>query len=198
MRLFNNDSGMVAMRKIAFALAAAVGCLLSTAGHAAGYVGGNIGAGHIEVDCDDTDSCKNSTTSYKLIGGYELTNNLYGELGYIDFGKAKATLLGDSARSTVRAGGVMLGLAYQVPFGEKWFGNVRLGAINMETKLRVSGPLGTISDSETNVKAYLGLGFGYSFNPNLKIVGDADFSRAEYDEDEASVRSLSVGVRYDF
>ncbi|HEX5684115.1 MAG TPA: outer membrane beta-barrel protein [Ideonella sp.] len=188
------------MRKIAFALAAAMGCLLSTAGHAAGYVGGNIGAGHIEVDCDGTDSCKNSTTSYKLVGGYELTSNLYGELGYIDFGKAKATttVLGQSVRTTARASGLMLGLAYQVPFGENWFGNVRLGAINMETKLRASAPGLSASDSETNVKAYVGLGFGYSFNPNLKFVGDADFSRAEYDDDEASVRSLSLGVRYDF
>lgn len=184
------------MRKIAFALAAVMGCLLSTAGHAAGYVSGNVGAGHIEVDCTGTDSCENSTTSFKLVGGYELTSNLYGELGYIDFGKAKASLAG--VKSTARASGVMLGLAYQVPFGENWFGNVRLGAVNMETKLRASALGTSVSDSETNVKAYVGLGFGYSFNKNLKVVGDADFSRAEYNDDEASVRSLSVGLRYDF
>lgn len=186
------------MKKIALALAAVAGCLISTAGHAAGYVGGNIGAGHIEVDCSDTDSCKNSTTSYKIVGGYELTSNLYGELGYIDFGKARATLLGDTVKSSVRASGLMLGLAYQIPFGQNWFGNVRLGAVNMETKLRVSGGGMTASDSDTNVKAYFGLGFGYAFNQNLRLVGDADFSRAEYEDDEASVRSLSVGIRYDF
>lgn len=184
------------MRKIAFVLAGVASCLLSTTGYAAGYVSGNVGAGHIEVDCAGTDSCKNSTTSFKLVGAYELTSNLYGELGYIDFGKARASAGG--VKSTVRAGGLLLGLAYQVPFGENWFGNVRLGAVNMETKLRASALGASVSDSETNVKAYVGLGFGYSFNQNLKLVGDADFSRAEYDDDEASVRSLSVGVRYDF
>ncbi|WP_374562038.1 outer membrane beta-barrel protein [Ideonella sp.] len=188
------------MKKIALALAAVAGCLLSTAGHAAGYVGGNVGAGHIEADCSGTESCKNSTTSYKLVGGYELTNNLYAELGYIDFGKARATVnvLGQSVKTTARASGLMLGLAYQVPFGENWFGNVRLGAVNMDAKISASAGGVSSSDSDTNVKAYFGLGVGYAFNKNWKIVGDADFSRAEYQDDDASVRSLSVGVRYDF
>ncbi|MEK8033544.1 outer membrane beta-barrel protein [Ideonella sp. DXS29W] len=188
------------MKKIAMALAAVAAGLLSTAGHAAGYVSGNVGAGHINIDCAGTESCKNSTTSFKVVGGYELVDNLYGELGYVDFGKAKARveLLGESINTTARASGLMLGVAYQVPFGQAWFGNVRLGAVNMETKLRASAAGVTATDSDTNVKAYVGFGFGYSFNQNLKLVGDADFSRAEYDGDEASVRSLSVGLRYDF
>lgn len=188
------------MKKIALALAAVAGCLLSTAVNAAGYVGGNVGAGHIEVDCSGADSCKNSTTSFKVIGGYELINNLYGELSYIDFGKARATVdvLGVSVKTTARASGVGLGLAYQIPFGESWFGVVRLGGISMNAKIRASAEGFAESDSDTNFKAYAGLGFGYSFNKNWKIVGDADFSRAEYQDDEASVRSLSVGVRYDF
>src|SRR5689334_4225242 len=127
---------MVLMKKIALALATVAGCLLSTAGHAAGYVGGNVGMGHINVDCSGTDSCDDSSTSFKLVGGYELTSNLYGELGYVDFGKATASAVG--VKTSFRASGVMLGLAYQVPFGENWFGNVRLGAINMEAKARVS------------------------------------------------------------
>lgn len=188
------------MKKIALALAAVAGCLISTAGHAAGYVGGNIGAGHIEVDCEGTESCKNSTTSFKVVGGYELTNNLFGELSYIDFGKARATVdvLGVPVKTTARASGLALGLAYQIPFGESWFGMVRLGGVNMDAKISASAAGVTESDSDTNFKAYFGLGFGYSFNKSWKIVGDADFSRAEYEDDEASVRSLSVGVRYDF
>lgn len=187
------------MKKIALALAAVAGCLLSTAGHAAGYVGVNAGAGHIEIDCTDIDSCKTSTTSFKVVGAYELTSNLYGELSYMDFGKARLSgVLGVPAKASLRASGVALGLAYQIPFGESWFGMVRLGGINMDT--RVSGSAFGLdgSDSDTNFKAYAGLGFGYAFNKNWKIVGDADFSRAEYQGEEGSVRSLSVGARYDF
>lgn len=184
------------MKKIALALAAMAGCLLSTAGNAAGYVGGNVGVGHINVDCSGADKCDDSSTSFKVVGGYELIENLYGELGYADFGEAKASAPG--IKTTFRASGVMLGLAYQVPFNQNWFGNVRLGAINMEAKGHADLLGVKVSDSESNVKAYFGLGVGYAFTKNLKMVGEADFSRAELEGDEASVRSLSVGVRYDF
>lgn len=184
------------MKKIAIGLAAAAAALLSNGAMAAGYVGGNVGQGHMNVGCSGAQTCNEDGTSYKLVGGYGFTDNLYGELGYINFGKAKAADPGASAG--FRSQGVLAAVNYQFAMGESWLGNVRLGAISMKTKFwgTFEGDAGSLS--ETNLKAYFGLGFGYSISKELKLVGEADFSRAEILGDEASLRSLSLGLRYHF
>lgn len=184
------------MKKIAITLAASAAAILSNGAMAAGYVGGNVGQSHMNVGCSGAETCREDGTSYKFVGGYGFNENLYGELGYINFGKAKAS---DSGLSIgFRSQGVLAAVNYQFNFSEDWLGNVRLGAISLKTKSwgAVDGLTGSLS--ETNLKAYFGLGFGYSITKEMKLVGDADFSRAEIAGEEASVRSLSVGLRYDF
>ncbi|MFO1336729.1 MAG: outer membrane beta-barrel protein [Burkholderiaceae bacterium] len=184
------------MRKITIALAASAAALLSNGALAAGYVGGNVGQGHMNIDCAGAQTCNQDGTSYKFVGGYGFTENLYGELGYINFGKAKVVDQGLGVG--FRSQGVLAAVNYQFNMGESWLGNVRLGAISMKTKswAAFEGDSGSIS--ETNLKAYFGLGFGYSITKELKLVGEADFSRAEIVGEEASLRSLSLGLRYHF
>lgn len=184
------------MKKIAIALAASAAALFSNGAMAAGYVGASAGQGHMNVGCSGAETCREDGTSYKFVGGYGFTENLYGELGYINFGKAKAA---DSGLSVgFRSQGVLAAVNYQFNLGEDWLGNVRLGAISMKTKSWGAADGLTGSISETNLKAYFGLGFGYSISKELKVVGEADFSRAEIAGEEASLRSLSLGVRYHF
>jgi hypothetical protein len=91
----------------------------------------------------------------------------------------------------------LLSLAYQWPFGETWFCNVRQASSTWKPeslfpRLPDCHRLGNERPDLPRPERRL------LIQQHLKRVGDAGFSRAEYDDEDASVRSLSAGIRYDF
>lgn len=187
----------VVMKKAAIAMAVLAASLTSTAVWAQGYVSAAAGASRADIDCGGTLSCDKNDTAYKIVGGYGFGSGFAAELGYISFGKAKASAAG--ARAEVETTGVMLGLAYQAQFNNQWGGNVRLGAARMKADVTgaVSG-FGSAADSDTKTVPYLGLGVNYAFTRNVRAELSADFSRSEYRGQKNDVQALMVGVRYDF
>ena len=184
------------MKKLLPAFALAAASLFSSAALAQGYVSGAVGAGHVNLDCEGASSCDKDSTAFKLLGGYDFGGGLAGELGYISFGKGTASGFGASVEA--EATGLLLGVAFHAPLANNFGLTGRLGMINMKTEISASGGGLSASDSETKLKPYFGFAVTYAFTQNLKVEAGADFSRAEFEGDDASVRAITAGVRLDF
>ena len=185
------------MKKIVIALAAAAGSLISTGVMAQAYVSGAVGQSHVNADCSGIASCDNNDTAYKVTGGYTFGNGLAAELGYISFGKAKASNPGISAE--LKAEGVTLGVAYRAALSPKWGLTVRGGVVSMKTTISGSiASVGSGSDSQTKAQAYVGIGASYAITSNLSVEAGADFSQAQFETEKGDVRALTIGARYSF
>jgi len=185
------------MKKIVFALSFVAASLASSGAMAQAYVSGGLGFGHINVDCTGATACDNSNTAGKITGGFRFANNLAAELGYQSFGKASAsdsTVSGD-----IKVDAWTLGVAYLAPINADFGFKARLGAASVKTKVdgTVVG-VGSGSDSETKTKPYVGIGLNYGIAKNVKLELDADFTQASFAGENASVRSLTFGIRADF
>lgn len=180
-----------------FALAFAAASFFSTGAMAQAYVSGAAGVSRLNIDCEGAARCDTSGTAAKLTAGYQFGNGFAAEIGYMSFGEAKAADPGMSAK--VKADGLAVGAAYRAALANDWGMSVRLGVINMKTRISASvDGLGSGSDSDTNAKPYFGFGVDYALSKNFKVEAGADFSRAEYDGEKASARAFTVGVRFDF
>ena len=131
------------MKKHAFILATLIGAASAQAQAQANepiYMTTAAGASHLNLDCTGATSCDASDVGAKLVGGYQFGNGLSFELGYIAFGKFRAT---DGALGlTVKPTAFLLGGAYALPLGTDWGLNLRLGAAQVKTKISaVSGSL---------------------------------------------------------
>jgi OOP family OmpA-OmpF porin len=179
------------MKRTALSMAAAA-LMLSSGALAQGYVGVGGGPGKVDVDCAGTTTCDTTSTGWKLFGGLKFDPHWGIEVNYFDFGKAKATV--GTASGEVRATGLGVGGALFGQFAPAWTGTARLGIAS--TKAKLSGPLG--SDSETSTNAYVGLGLSYLISRNLSIDGAVDFSRVKYAGEKADVRLVSIGLTSSF
>ena len=161
------------------------------------YVVGGAGIGHVGVDCTFASPCDNSNVAFKLAGGYGFGNGLAAEFGYISFGKSKYRTFGLNGETKV--GGFIVGAAYNAEVAKDFGLTARLGLTRLRTKgggeiaSLIDGP-----DSQTHTRPYLGVAANYAVAKNVKIEAAADFARAKWDDDTASVRAFTLGVRYDF
>jgi OOP family OmpA-OmpF porin len=178
-------------------LAALAVVAFSGAASAQVYGTASVGASRFSLDCSGATSCDKNDTAFKVMGGYKFMPNLAAEIGYFDFGKAKASL--GPLSGAVKLNGYGIGAAYLVDFGSNWNGVARLGVGRMKTKVSATG-FG--SDSDTNTTVYGGLGVGYRLTPAFSIDGAWDISRAKSDKngvnESGNVNALSVGVTYLF
>lgn len=182
-------------------LTALAALTLSTAASAQFYGVVSAGQSRLNVDCSGTSSCDKTGNGFKLMGGYKFMPNLAAEIGYFDYGKAKATAPGINAeiKNTAFGGGV----AYHLDFAPSWGGVGRIGISQVKTKISgtVSG-LGSASDSDNNITPYLGLGVGYKVSKNLSIDGAWDFSRSKYNkngvDESGNINVLSIGLTFGF
>jgi outer membrane protein W len=185
------------MKKIAIAVAAATCSFISAGAMAQVYVSAAVGQSHVNADCSGVASCDNNDTAYRVTGGYTFGNGLSAELGYISFGKAKASNPGVSAE--LKADAVTLGVAYRAAISPNWGLGARLGVASMKTT--ISGTVaafGSGSDSQTKAQAYVGFGANYAVTSKFSIEANADFSRAQFDDEKGNVRALTIGARYAF
>ena len=183
------------MKKIAIAIAAIASMTASTA-FADAYIGGGIGQGHVNLDCEGAATCKTTNTGYKIFGGYKFTPNIAGEVTYFDFGKARAADPGLSL--DLKATGFGLGVAFLGDFAPQWSGVARLGIAS--NKVKASATLGSLagSDSETSTNAYAGFGIGYEISKGLALTGAIDFTRAKISGESGNLRLVTVGLTYGF
>lgn len=181
--------------------------LVAVAGGASAqvYVGGNFGTTHFSVDNSGTASSDDNDTGYKLYGGYAFNPNVAVELGYIDFGKAKATVMSPyygQLDGQFKTTSVYLAAALRADLSRDFTGVVRLGLASANSKFEETQVATSITQSASGdkVQALLGLALEYSIAKNFKASVDADFSKSAdiNGESGGSVRMLSVGAQYSF
>ena len=161
------------------------------------YVTTGAGVGHVGVDCSNASPCDNNNFAFKLAGGYGFGNGLAAEFGYISFGKSKFRAF--DVNGETKVGGFIVGAAYNAEVAKDFGLTARLGLARLRTK--GAGELASLidgPDSQTHTKPYLGVAASYSVAKSVKIEAAADFSRAKWDDDTASVRAFTLGVRYHF
>jgi OOP family OmpA-OmpF porin len=181
------------MKKFTTALLAAAALLASGGAMAQAYVGGSLGFSELDIDCDGWGSCDKSDVGFKLFGGYKFTPYVAIEGSYIDYGKANLSDPGFSAEVTGTSFGI--GVAGFLPFNQMLTGIGRVGFAS--NKAKATG-VNIIGGSETNTKPYFGIGLDFMVAKNLHVEAALDFTKFEQENDSATARLLSAGVRYEF
>lgn len=70
------------------------------------YVGGSIGQATMDEQCEGVTagvSCDDKDTAWRILGGYQINRNFAVELGYHNFGEAKASAAGVEAKVKMSA-----------------------------------------------------------------------------------------------
>lgn len=175
--------------------------------YAQGYVEGAFGPSNLDADCAGTTRCELDSTGFKLVGGYAFNPNFSVEAGYINFGTVEASvydfvpgfgyqLINGELKSTA----FYVGGAVRGEFGSGFAGVARLGLANVETEVKSSITFGSVTTSETKMRALFGLGLEYAITKQLKLTGNLDFTQAANAEDNetATLRLLSIGAKFNF
>jgi len=184
------------MKKLTIAALTLAAAAAQAQAQSQGYVSAAIGQGHVSASCDGATDCKNNGTAFRINGGYRFGNGLAAELGYISFGRATAKVDGIDAK--LEGYGPTLALAYLADLNSDWGVGARLGVVSMKAKITGSFGGTSASDSETKAKPYVGLSLSYALAPATHLELSADFSRAEYAGETASVRAIMIGLRQSF
>jgi OOP family OmpA-OmpF porin len=176
-------------------IAAFAATMLGIASHASagGYVGGSIGQASVDL-CNEARAigatrCDDEDTGFKLIGGYNFTDNFAVEGSYADFGSV-------SARATglhVRADATALAIAGKgtVALSDALSVFAKAGFARWDADVSVTG-IGGDDDSGTDL--LYGVGGEYSFSERLAIRGE--WERTDADGDDIDL--LSIGLIYSF
>lgn len=188
------------MKKTLLSLLTLSALTLCATAQAQGYVGLGVGATHLNSDCSGTTSCDNNGTGFKLFGGYKYTPSIAGELVYLDFGKAKASIpdFGGPVSGEIKTSALGLGVAFMGPFSPDWSGVARLGIARVKAKVTASQGSLSASDSENSTQAYFGLGVGYALSKAATIDLSADFSKSKFAGESGNVRIVGIGFTYGF
>lgn len=188
------------MKKTFIAMAATALLALAGAAQAQGYVGAAAGPSNQAWDCTGTTTCDKTGTGFKVYGGYKFMPMLAGEVGYMSFGKSKATVSfgGPPVNGEIKANGFGAGVAVMGDLAPDWPAAARLGVARMKADVSVSGGGASGSDSENTTQAYFGLDVGYAFTKNAAVTLSADFSRAKYAGESVNLRLIGVGFRLGF
>jgi OOP family OmpA-OmpF porin len=183
----------------------AAAALLACVGGASAqvYVGGALGATNQDVDCQGASKCDKNAVGGKLYAGYAIDPVFALEAGYANFGKfsASGTVSGlglvplDLRSSAVFILGAIRGAV--VP-DMKLVG--RLGMANVTSKIDVSAPSVSGTDSMSEISAYYGIGLEYTINKNLSASVEADFTKSAdvAETGNGLIRMISVGAQYRF
>lgn len=181
----------------------AAALVLASSALAQNYIGGAIGPSGIDIPCGNGyNQCDDGDTGMKLYGGMAVPGSplpgLSAELGYINFGEARAssTLLSATLYTrTVEASAFTFAAALRVKFMPTLHGVGRLGLAYVDAQ-GAGGLARNSSSSELNL--YGGLGIEYMLNKQWKVTGTADFTSYDTGAESGSVNLLAVGVQYGF
>lgn len=144
---------------------------------------------------NDTGSISKSDTAFQISGAYRIAPNLDVEVGYTNFGKAEAPILGGGmASSKPQAAHVAISGAWRLT--REFSVTGKLGVAHVSTKV----DLGGFSDTESKNTLLAGVGVRYAVSPTVALVADFQHFGKIYSEGgtDLKARVLSAGVRFSF
>jgi OOP family OmpA-OmpF porin len=161
------------------------------------YIGGNVGRAEQKFDIEGF-NFKEHKTGFKLYGGYDFTQNVGIEGGYVDFRAAERSGNGGTASSKPRS--LYVAATGTLPLNEQFALFGKAGLATTHTKVAVSVPGFSESDSRNHTSPMLGLGASFALNKNVSFVAEYEnFGKVAKDDGSSIKASLvSVGVRYKF
>jgi len=155
------------------------------------YLGAGIGQSKFKEWCDiPLASCKDTDTSWKLLGGYRFNRYIAAEGTYVDWGEVTAsTASGAQAAADQHSYG--LAVVGTLPLGERFelFGKAGFLMTEQETR-RITPNPSTLSRDETEF--HYGLGARFLFTKNWALRGEWE------NTEKLKVEMLSIGVEYRF
>ena len=161
------------------------------------YIGVNAGHTDQKVFAEGINgTAKDTSTGYKLYGGYDFSKNFGVEGGYMDSGNGKAVfsngffVAGKTTSLYVAATGT-------VPLSDQFSLFAKAGVASNRAKLHNSG--GVYFDQRTT-SPVLGIGAAYTVNKNIALVIEyEDFGKTvKIDNDYLKTNLLAIGARYKF
>jgi OmpA-OmpF porin, OOP family len=166
------------------------------------YLGASVGQAQADITCTAGTSCDDKDTAWRLFGGMEVNEYISMEVGYIDFGEATYTDLGEGSSGIRDTNGVTVNVVgtYVVSPSITLFGKGGMNFLGTSVKGTVvtSG-----SESDTDVEWSLGLGAQYNFTPTIGLrmewerffeVGSPDPTSTR----EADIDLISAGLVFKF
>lgn len=160
------------------------------------YVGVNAGRTDQKVRAADGDTAKDTTTGYKLYGGYDFSKNFGVEGGYMDSGNGKA-VFSDGAFVTGKTTSLYVAVTGTLSLSEQFSLFAKLGVATNRAKLHNAA--GYYFDDRTT-SPLLGMGASYALSKNVALVIEyEDFGKTvKIDNEYVKTNLLSIGARYKF
>ena len=172
--------------------------LLSGGAMAQGYATFAVGQSkHVDSCAGFSGSCEDSDSAFKLAGGYNFAGGVGLELGFVDFGKTKASWWSGTTAS-VQVSALTLGGAFKANFTRDFAGHLRLGVASVKSEGKAANGFYTYTASETKAQPYFGLGLSYAFSNTLALEGGADFTKSELEGGTTNMQAFTLGLRVSF
>ena len=181
------------------------------------YVGGNVGATRSDFNNDSINSAlagrgfrvnstteDDSSTGYKLFGGYRLTPNFAVEGGYYDLGRfsyGSTTIPTGSFSGNTRIKGLNLDLVGMLPLTDRFSVIGRIGAAYAQSRASVAStgfvPVNLFETRKNDTYAKVGLGLQYAITEALAVRAELERYRVHDPvRNRGYVDMASVGLIY--
>lgn len=179
------------MTTIALLLTLSTAPLAASAGEGF-YAGASIGSASLDDDFDGLE-IDDTTTAYRIVGGWWVNHYFALEGGYQNFGDFEQNFSINGSQNTVKlsADGYTLGVQGRYPVAKKVDIFGRAGAFFWDGEAEINSA-SQASPEETN--PYLSLGLSYAFTDVFSITGDW----THYELDSANSDVYSVGFQFRF
>lgn len=158
----------------------------------AAYFGAALGRAEFTEWCNTGDSptpltsCEDTTTAWKVFGGYRFNPYIGAEASFIDWGKVDASV--GAVRVSAKQTSYGIAGVASLPVGRGVSLQAKLGLVRTEQETQSPGSRVDRSDTET----HYGIGARYAFTRYLAV-------RAEWEKTEKlEVQLLSLGAEYRF
>jgi OOP family OmpA-OmpF porin len=185
------------MKKVLFAAALVAACGVASA---QGYAGALIGLAQVSTNSSAGESVDDTSTGFKVYGGYEVAPNLSVEVGYASLGKSKVKASGVDVEFKSTAFSVVG--AYRFPLAAEFGGVARLGLASVNGKVTGSSSTVSVSESKSKIALYAGLGLEYDIAKDIKAVAAFDLTKTDFEfrgaTDSATTFLLGAGVQAAF
>lgn len=171
-------------------------------GHTEGfYVGGNIGRAEQKANLPAV-LINKSSTAYKLVGGYNYSENFGTEVGYSELHKVSAPV-GEAIYNS-RPSALYIAATGTLPLSDQFsvFGKLGVAYAHEQLSTNYNGAYGNTygSASDNRTTPYLGVGASFTLNQRVNLVAEYENFGKVAKSGPLSVKAdmVSLGIRYKF